>query len=153
MLISAFSCDTSINFRLMNLVQLYVKNHRILGFLATSRVLIENFCITKAIPFALLLVPSQSQYPHAIPFDAVQHMQNPVLQYPAIISVPQLKVPLQSLSQTQKKKYSMPTVIYYTSGNPMPIKHVNTRNRIHEMITKNIYQINQPKHIQYSEIS
>ena len=37
--------------------------------------------------------------------------------------------------------------------NPMPIKHVNTRNRIHEMITNNIYQINQPKHIQYSEIS
>ena len=55
MLISAFSCDTSISFRLMNLVQLYVKNHIILGFLATSKVLIENFCITKAIPFALLL--------------------------------------------------------------------------------------------------
>ena len=55
MLVSAFSCDTSINFRLMNLVKLYVKNHRILGILATSRVLIENFCITKAIPFALLL--------------------------------------------------------------------------------------------------
>ena len=53
-------------------------------------------------------VPSQSQYPHAIPFDAVQHMQNPVLQYPV------------QETQFMPGQHQQANVVYYASAPPIP---------------------------------